>query len=104
MPKDYRRFDPILLSQVRLGIMSVLMTRKEATFGELKGLLDLTDGNLGIHLQKLEEANYVFVKKAFVERKPRTACRITARGRKSFLHHVEQLEKIVRGTEDDKAK
>jgi DNA-binding transcriptional ArsR family regulator len=91
------RFDPLLLSQVRLGVISVLMTRKETTFSDLKSLLGLTQGNLGIHLKKLEEAEYVKIKKEFVRNKPRTSCRITARGRNAFLGHVEQLKKIAGG-------
>jgi DNA-binding MarR family transcriptional regulator len=89
----------VLLSQVRLGIVTVLITRKDATFSDLKSLLGLTQGNLGIHLQKLEEAGYVATKKAFVKRKPRTTVRITPRGRDAFLRHVEQLEKVARALE-----
>lgn len=92
-------YDPVLLSQVRLGIVTVLITRKDATFSDLKSLLGLTQGNLGIHLQKLEEAGYVATKKAFVKRKPRTTARITPRGREAFLRHVEQLEKVARASE-----
>ncbi len=89
-------FDPLLLSQVRLGIMSVLLSRPAASFSDLKALLKLTQGNLGIHLQKLEEGGYVSIKKEFVKRKPKTTCRITARGRKAFLRHVTQLEEIAK--------
>lgn len=92
-------YDPVLLSQVRLGIVTVLITRKDATFSDLKSLLGLTQGNLGIHLQKLEEAGYVATKKAFVKRKPRTTARITPKGREAFLRHVEQLEKVARESE-----
>ena len=92
-------YDPVLLSQVRLGIVTVLITRKDATFSDLKSLLNLTQGNLGIHLQKLEEAGYVSTKKAFVKRKPRTTVRITPKGRDAFLRHVEQLEKVARASE-----
>jgi DNA-binding MarR family transcriptional regulator len=92
-------YDPVLLSQVRLGIVTVLITRKDATFSDLKSLLGLTQGNLGIHLQKLEEAGYVATKKAFVKRKPRTTVRITQKGRDAFLRHVEQLEKVARASE-----
>jgi DNA-binding MarR family transcriptional regulator len=95
------RFDSLLLSQVRLGVISVLMSRREATFSDLKALLGLTQGNLGIHLKKLEEADYIKIKKEFVRNKPRTTCRITARGRKAFLGHVEQLERIARGNAAD---
>ena len=92
-------FDPLLLSQARLGVISTLMSRREASFSDLKTLLGLTQGNLGIHLQKLEEAGYVSVRKQFVKRKPKTTCSITRKGRGAFLRHVEQLDKIVRGAD-----
>ena len=90
-------FDAVLLSQARLGIVSVLMTRDDASFTDLKSLLGLTQGNLGVHLRKLEEAGYVEVHKEFVERKPRTTAAITDAGRKAFLAHVEQLGRIAGG-------
>jgi len=89
-------FDPVLLSQVRLGIVSVLLAREEAVFTDLRDLLGTSQGNLGIHLQKLEEAGYVAARKEFVDRKPRTTCRLTARGRAAFLRHVERLGRIAR--------
>jgi len=95
-----KTFDPLLLSQARLGIITVLMTRRDASFSDLKKLLGLTQGNLGIHLAKLEDAGYVEVKKEFVQKKPRTTARITKRGRKAFLEHVERLERVVRDAED----
>ncbi len=91
-------FDSLLLSQVRLGIMSVLLSRPIASFSDLKALLGLTQGNLGIHLQKLEEGGYVSVKKEFVQKKPKTTCRVTAKGRKAFLRHVTQLEEIAKSS------
>ena len=93
------RFDALLLSQVRLGIISVLVSRKAATFTDLKDLLGLTQGNLTIHLQKLEDGAYVAVKKEFVGRKPRTTCKITAKGRRAFHQHLEQLRAIADGEE-----
>jgi DNA-binding MarR family transcriptional regulator len=89
-------FDAVLLSQARLGIVTVLLARPRATFSELKDLLDLTQGNLGIHLQKLEEAGYVAVDKEFVERRPRTTARLTAKGRAAFLEHVARLDRVAR--------
>jgi DNA-binding MarR family transcriptional regulator len=89
-------FDPVLLSQARLGIVTVLVTRKEATFSDLKDLLGLTQGNLGIHLNKLEEAGYVAVTKEFVKKKPRTTARITPRGKNAFLTHVDLLAQVAR--------
>jgi DNA-binding MarR family transcriptional regulator len=90
-------FDPVLLSQARLGIVSVLMTRDNASFSDLKSLLTLTQGNLGVHLRKLEEVGYVEVRKEFVERKPRTTASITKSGRAAFLAHVRQLGRIADG-------
>ena len=57
-------------------------------------MLALTDGNLGAHLQTLEEAGYVKIEKTFVARKPRTFVRASARGRGRFEEHVEALRKI----------
>ncbi len=97
MTPEPNRFDGLLLSEARLGIITVLMSRKAATFSDLKALLGMTQGNLGLHLQKLEDAGYVLVKKEFVKRKPRTTCRIAAKGRKAFLEHVDRLRRIAEG-------
>ena len=64
-----------------------------------KALLGLTQGNLGIHLRKLEDAGYVAVTKAFVERKPKTTCKLKAKGRKAFLAHLKRLEGIAKDAE-----
>jgi DNA-binding MarR family transcriptional regulator len=92
-----KAFDPLLLSQARLGIVGILLTRPEAAFSDLKQLLDLTQGNLGVHLTKLEDAGYVSVKKSFVDKKPRTSCKLTAKGRRAFVRHVEQLRELTDG-------
>jgi DNA-binding transcriptional ArsR family regulator len=88
-------FDPLLLSQVRLGIVTALLGREDATFSDLKTLLGLTQGNLGVHLRKLEDAGYVAVTKEFVGRKPRTSASLTRAGRKALLDHVAKLGRIV---------
>ncbi|HZM00980.1 MAG TPA: transcriptional regulator [Planctomycetota bacterium] len=88
-------FDAVLLSQARLGVVSVLVARPSVTFSDLKALLGLTQGNLGLHLRQLEEAGYVLVKKEFVARKPRTTYRLSARGRRAFLDHVTRLQSIA---------
>ncbi|MCG3135199.1 MAG: hypothetical protein HMLKMBBP_02705 [Planctomycetes bacterium] len=89
-------WDAVLLSPVRLGVVTALLARGEATFSELRELLSVTQGNLGIHLRKLEEAGYVAVEKEFVDRKPRTTCRLTRRGRAALLAHVAALDAAVR--------
>jgi DNA-binding MarR family transcriptional regulator len=88
-------FDPLLLSQVRLGVVSVLLARDEITFPDLQALLQVTQGNLSTHLAKLEEAGYVRIDKSFVHKRPRTTIRLAARGRKAFLEHVAKLARIA---------
>ena len=84
---------------VRLRIMAALVALEpgnEVDFTYLRELLDVTDGNLGAHLRKLEEAGYIAVNKTFVERKPRTYVSVTAEGRTVFQEHVTALESILR--------
>lgn len=86
---------------VRLRIMAALMSLDDGAqvdFSYLRDLLDLTDGNLGGHLRRLEEAGYVRLTKTFVARKPRTFVHVTSRGRNAFDEHVAALREIVRGT------
>jgi len=89
----------IIHQPVRLRIMATLVTLEqndEVDFIYLRDLLDVTDGNLGAHLRKLEEAGYITVNKTFVERKPRTYVSATAEGRKVFQEHVAALESILK--------
>jgi DNA-binding MarR family transcriptional regulator len=82
---------------VRLRIMAALVTLEptdEVDFTYLRDLLEVTDGNLGAHLRKLEETGYIAINKTFVERKPRTYVSATAVGRKVFQEHVAALESI----------
>ena len=84
---------------VRLRIMAALVALEpdvEVDFSYLRGLLDVTDGNLGAHLRKLEEAGYIAVNKTFVERKPRTFIAATVAGRTIFQEHVAALEAILK--------
>jgi DNA-binding MarR family transcriptional regulator len=84
---------------VRLRVMAALVTLEtgnEVEFTYLRNLLDVTDGNLGAHLRKLEEAGYIAVIKTFVERKPRTYVSVTEAGRRVFSEHVAALEKILK--------
>lgn len=84
---------------VRLRIMAALVTlapNEEVDFTYLRGLLEVTDGNLGAHLRKLEEVGYITINKTFVDRKPRTYVSATAEGRKVFSEHVAALESILK--------
>ncbi|MBI3272307.1 MAG: transcriptional regulator [Planctomycetes bacterium] len=89
--------EPVLHERSRLAIMSVLVTAKEASFNELKALLDLTDGNLSVHLRALESAGYVTLTKEFAGRRPRTVAEAAPRGRQAFAHYIDHLEGIVQG-------
>ena len=92
----------IIHQPVRLRIMSVLNTLNkddEVEFTYLRDLLEVTDGNLGAHLHKLEDAGYIAINKVFVERKPRSFISATPEGRKGFEEHVAALEEILKGME-----
>jgi DNA-binding MarR family transcriptional regulator len=84
---------------VRLRIMAALVALdpgNEVDFAYLRDLLDVTDGNLGAHLRKLEDAGYITVNKTFIERKPRTFVSATPEGIKVFQEHVTALEAILK--------
>jgi DNA-binding MarR family transcriptional regulator len=89
----------IIHQPVRLRILAALVTLQdgdEVDFTYLRELLQVTDGNLGAHLRKLEEAGFISIKKTFVERKPRTYIAATADGRRAFQEHVAALESILK--------
>ena len=92
----------IIHQPVRMRIMAALVTMDADTqleFTHLRDVLSLTDGNLGAHLRKLEEANYIELIKTFVARKPRTYVTATLKGRMAFEEHVKALEQILSGAE-----
>jgi DNA-binding MarR family transcriptional regulator len=94
------KLNEIIHQTVRLRIMASLVTLEptdEVDFTYLRDLLEVTDGNLGAHLRKLEEAGYIAVNKTFVERKPRTFVSATPEGRWIFQEHVAALESILKG-------
>ncbi|MDX8569574.1 transcriptional regulator [Elizabethkingia sp. HX XZB] len=82
-------------SRVRLGIMSVLMVNDWVDFTEMKGLLEVTDGNLASHSTALEKSGYIEIKKEFVGKKPKTSYRVTNSGRQAFSEHLDALEKLL---------
>lgn len=87
--------DETIHQKVRLGIMSALMARGDADFRFLKETLGVTDGNLSIHLSKLEDAGYVVSAKEFVRKKPHTTYAPTDNGRAAFHAYLAALERIV---------
>ncbi len=97
------QLDNIIHQPVRLQIMSSLVSldqSEQVNFTYLRKLLKLTDGNLGAHLTKLEEAGYIRIEKAFVARKPCTFISATGKGRDAFAEHVNALKQIVEGSQN----
>jgi DNA-binding HxlR family transcriptional regulator len=93
---DYQQLDDIIHSRIRLAIISVLISVEEAEFNFLKEKVNTTDGNLSVHIRKLEEAGYVSVKKEFIDRKPKTIYALSSIGKKAFEAYVEHLEKMIK--------
>jgi DNA-binding MarR family transcriptional regulator len=92
------RFDRLVYERVRLGIMSALAVNERLTFNELKGLFDVSDGNLSAHARKLEEAGYLECMKSFEGRRPKSEYRITATGRKALHRYLEHIEAVIKAT------
>jgi DNA-binding HxlR family transcriptional regulator len=91
-------FDRLIYERVRLGIMSALATNEALTFNELKALFNVSDGNLGAHARKLEEATYIACTKSFEARRPKSEYRITPVGRKALLRYLEHIEAVIKAT------
>lgn len=87
--------DPVLHERGRLAIVSVLAAVDRVPFTELRDDLGMTDGNLSVHLQRLEEKGYVTLDKQFVARRPQTTCRLTKQGRHAFAKYLDHLQAIV---------
>lgn len=93
---DYQQLDDIIHSRIRLAIMALLVSVDEAEFTFIREKIQATDGNLSVHLKKLEDAGYISVKKSFINRKPSSAYRITGKGHTAFEKYVERLEKLLK--------
>ncbi len=92
---DIGKIDDVIHGRLRLGVMAYLANAEVAGFNELKGVLEVTQGNLSVQLRKLEEAGYVAIEKGFLGRKPHTQLRITPAGRKAFAAYLEALGKLI---------
>lgn len=97
MKNPIEHLNKLFDSRIRIGIMSALMVNESLNFNDLKGLIDVTDGNLATHLKTLEENNYIKVQKGFVGRRTNTTYTITKGGEKAFRAHLDALEKIIKG-------
>jgi len=88
----FKDLDPILHSQLRLAVMSLLISVKEAEFTFLKEKTNATAGNLSVQIQKLKEAGYIDVIKQFKDNYPQTICKVTSIGIKAFEEYVKNLQ------------
>jgi len=89
---EFKDLDPILHSQLRLAVVSLLISVKEAEFTFLKEKTNSTAGNLSVQLQKLKDAGYIEIIKQFKDNYPQTICRITPHGIKAFETYVNNLQ------------
>ena len=94
---DLGRIDEIIHGRMRLGIMVYLADVETAEFTELKTVLEATQGNLSVHLKKLEEAGYVAIEKSFRDNKPLTRVSLTAEGRAAFAAYLDAIGAVIGG-------
>lgn len=90
--KSFASLDPLLHSQLRLAIISLLISVKEAEFTYIQEVTQATNGNLSVQISKLKEAGYIDVTKAFENNYPKTTCKITKKGIDAFEKYVEDLK------------
>jgi predicted ArsR family transcriptional regulator len=95
MPIDYNGLDTTVHGPVRLGTLTALQIDGPLDFTSLKKRLAITDGALGLHLQKLEETGYISCQKAFVGQRPKSTYRITASGRKALTNYLDSMQAII---------
>jgi DNA-binding MarR family transcriptional regulator len=92
----FRELDPLLHSQLRLAVMSLLISVESAEFTFIKEKTNATAGNLSVQLDKLSEAGYISVQKSFKGKKPLTTCKVTRKGMKAFEEYVNNLKDYIK--------
>ncbi|NQU32466.1 MAG: transcriptional regulator [Bacteroidetes bacterium] len=91
----FKNLDPLLHSQLRLSIISLLISVEQADFSFIKEKTESTAGNLSVQLDKLSQAEYIEIIKGYRGRKPHTSCRITKKGIKAFEDYVTALKSYI---------
>ena len=89
------KLDPLLHSELRLAVMSILVVVGEADFSYLKEQTGATSGNLSVQIDKLADAGYITVEKGFKGKMPRTTCKISTSGTEAFRNYVKALKKYI---------
>lgn len=92
----FKDLDPLLHQQLRLSVISLLVSTKEAEFGFLKDKTNATAGNLSVQLNKLADAGYITIIKSFRDNYPLTTCKITAQGILAFENYVAALQDYLK--------
>lgn len=92
---EFKELDPILHSQLRLAVVSLLISVKEAEFTFIREKTNATAGNLSVQIQKLKEAGYIDVVKQFKDNYPQTICKITPQGIDAFEKYVQNLQSYL---------
>lgn len=92
---DYREIDDLIHGRVRLALMAFLSAANSADFTDLRKRIGVTDGNLSIHIRKLEDAGYLEVEKRFLNRRPQTICHLTDKGRSAWLVYIARMEILL---------
>jgi DNA-binding MarR family transcriptional regulator len=100
-PQQIIRLNTTIHSPVRLAILSILISAEHADFNYLKTTTGTTDGNLSTHLNKLQQAGLIRIKKSFRNKKPLTTCSITEKGKKEFSDYLQNLEQIIHHDEKE---
>lgn len=98
---EFRDLDPLLHSQLRLAVISLLVTVREAEFVFIREKTNATAGNLSVQLDKLSKAGYIRIKKSFKGKKPLTTCSITKQGISAFREYVSALEEYINKSGED---
>ncbi len=93
---DFKELDPVLHSQLRLAVISLLISVKEAEFTYIKEKTGSTAGNLSVQLQKLKDAGYIEIVKQYKDNYPQTICRITKEGIDAFEIYVKNLQSYLK--------
>jgi DNA-binding MarR family transcriptional regulator len=91
----FKELNPLLHSELRLGIMSILLSVEEADFVFIREKTGATAGNISVQIEKLSEAGYIEVQKGFVGKRTRTVCNITKKGVDAFEEYVEALKSYL---------
>jgi len=92
-----KKLDPLLHNELRLAIMSLLISLEQADFPYIKEKTEATSGNLSVQLQKLKDAGYIKMEKRFKDNYPQTLCKITAKGIEAFEKYVATIKKYLGG-------